>query len=768
MLELKNITKNYKTGNYTQQALIDISISFRKKEFVSILGPSGSGKTTLLNIIGGLDKYTSGDLIINGTSTKQFKDRNWDSYRNSCIGFVFQSYNLISHISIIDNVMMSMTLSNVNPKIKRKKALEALKKVGLINHINKRPNQLSGGQMQRVAIARAIVNDPDIILADEPTGALDSKTSIQIMDLIKEIAKDKLVIMVTHNAELANAYSTRIVELADGKIISDSNPITNKEKNNKFNIRKTSMKFKTALKLSFNNIRTKKGRTFLTSFASSIGIIGIATILSLSNGFDKQIDKFEQGILSAMPIVISEQSVNLDNDTINELSGESLEKYPDIDYVIPSKNQLNLLIRKNIIDEDYINYLESMPTDYAYGYSYNKLTSLNLLSNTNGNISLVDTSNINLASIPVGLDGDNDTVINAYYDTLIGHLPQNKSELLLIVDANNQVDESILKMFGFNGEDNVSFEDLLNASVHLFLNDDYYIYNNGTFKLNADLTDLYNNHSIELKISGIARMKDDFPSYTQSSAVAYTPDLISYIIENNSKSKIVEYQKSVDYNVLTGMNFATDDASISSQSSLTKEQFLAYIGDESKPTTIYLYPRNFESKDKLLEYLDEYNQDKEEENKIVYTDQAKIISSMSGSIMSAITYVLVAFSSISLIVSSIMISVITYISVLERTKEIGILRALGARKKDITRVFNAETFIIGVCSGLIGIIIARILIIPINSIIYKLTELSNVAVMNPVHALILIIISTLLTMIGGLIPARLASKKDPVIALRKD
>ena len=768
MLELKNITKVYKVGDFEQRALNSININFRENEFVSILGPSGSGKTTLLNIIGGLDKYTSGDLKIFEVSTKKYKDKDWDSYRNNRVGFVFQSYNLIPHQTILSNVELALTLSGVGKKERKLRAKKALREVGLEEHINKKPNQLSGGQMQRVAIARALVNNPDIVLADEPTGALDSETSIQIMDLLKKISKNKLVIMVTHNPDLAKLYSNRIINLKDGKVTDDTNSYDGGEivKHKELNHKKTSMSFLTALKLSFNNIRTKKGRTILTAFASSIGIIGIALILSLSNGFDKQVKKYEKGIMSAMPVIISEQSMNIDSDTMKQLSGDHLEKFPDIDYVLPAKSQKESLVRNNNISDEYINYIENMPKEYSYGVSYNRYIKLNFIQRTSKGIDLVDTTNTSFGSIPKSFDKTNkNAVIEAYYDILSGRLPLNKNEIVIVVDANNRVSEDILNLLNIDIKDKINFKNIINKTIRLVLNDKLYIKNNGKFVVNNDMKDLYDN-SIELNVVGIIRMKEDFPSYVQSSFIIYTEELIDYVISKNENSDIVKEQKKIDTNILTGLPF--DEDGVSGTMSMTKENILSYLGADTPPYMIMLYPKDFDSKKDLLNYLDKYNENKEDANRIIYTDQAEMISSMSGSIMSAITIVLIAFSSISLVVSCIMIGIITYISVLERTKEIGILRSLGARKKDISRVFNAETFIIGITSGILGIIIAKILNLPINSIIYSLTDLSNVAKLNPVHALILIIISTLLTMIGGIIPSRIASKKDPVVALRTE
>ena len=773
MLEIKHIKKSYKTGDFVQKALNDVSIQFRQNEFVAILGPSGSGKTTLLNVLGGLDHYDSGDLIINGKSTKNFKAADWDAYRNNSVGFIFQSYNLIGHISIQDNVEMALTLSNVKKKERRKRAREALKSVGLLEHAHKRPNQLSGGQMQRVAIARSLVNNPDIILADEPTGALDSNTSKQIMDLIQKIASDKLVIMVTHNQDLAYQYATRVIEVKDGKVVSDSNPLTKEEQEEEqYKLKKTKMSFMEALYLSFNNIMTKKGRTLITAFASSIGIIGIALILSLSNGFDLQIDKFERGILSAMPIMISKQSMDLDEESLVQLTGEEQEKYPDKQTVIPKDNALESLVHQNKINDDYIDYIENISSDLVYGVSYTKMTALNVLTKHDGEVSVVDTQDISFSALPKSLDENTpNAAMEAYYDILAGTLPQKKEDIVLIVDASNRVNTEILQLLGFDTMDEIPFDEIIGKTIKVALNDDFYVKMGDYFVRNPDLQSVYDN-SITLTVSGILRMKEDFPSYVSSASLCYTDELLDEVIAANNESEIVKAQQASDVNVLTGMPFSDSTSNPSSSSSagmtMTKDTVLGYLGADQTPYMIYLFPKDFESKDELLEYLDAYNDDKEDDDKVIYMDQAELISSMSSSIMSAVTIVLIAFSSISLIVSSIMIGIITYISVLERTKEIGILRALGARKKDISRVFNAETFIIGITSGLIGIGIALILTIPANQIIYNLTELENVAILNPLHALILILVSMTLTMIGGFIPARIAAKKDPVEALRTE
>lgn len=765
MLELKNINKSYKTGNFIQHALKDVSINFRKNEFVAILGASGSGKTTLLNIIGGLDRYDSGDLIINNKSTKKFKSLDWDRYRNNCIGFIFQSYNLIPHISILDNVEMGMTLSGVNSKTRRRKAKEALKKVGLLEHIHKKPNQLSGGQMQRVAIARALVNDPDIILADEPTGALDTKTSIQIMELIKEIAKNKLVIMVTHNPDLAKEYATRIIEFQDGVKLSDSNPIKDTEKDNKtLKIRKTAMSFLTALKLSFNNIKTKKGRTLITAFASSIGIIGIGLILSLSNGFKIEVDKFEKNSLSQAPIIISTQAMSANSEDFEELTSKKLDKYPESKEVHVQKDIIKTMYHTNKITDNYISYLEKIDSKYLAGVSYAKGTNLIVVNkDSNNKYNLVSTLNSGVQEwtlLPTNPNNDKNGVIDNMYDVIAGEINNNEPGLILQVDSKNQVYESVLEALGIENKETVTFDEIMNKELKVILNNDYYIKSGNMFYPSQDLEKLYNNkNSITIKVQAIIRGKEDQEMLTNGSGFAYTSTLTQKVIEANKNSDIVKAQEKIDYNILTNSPF--DETN-------TKEYMLGYLGSDVAPIAIYLYPQDFNSKEEITNYLDKYNEDKKSDDKIEYTDMASMISSLSGGIMDAITVVLIAFSSISLIVSSIMISIITYISVLERTKEIGILRALGARKKDIKRVFNAETFIIGLTSGLLGIIIAYLLTIPTNHIIENLSGLAGVAKLNIIHAIILVIINVILTMIGGTIPARMASKKNPVEALRTE
>ena len=763
MLELKKISKSYKTGSFVQQALKEVSIQFRNNEFVAILGASGSGKTTLLNIIGGLDQYDSGDLIINNKSTKKFKAIDWDRYRNHCVGFIFQNYNLIPHISILDNVEMGMTLSGVNSKTRKKKAKEALKKVGLLEHIHKKPNQLSGGQMQRVAIARALVNNPDIILADEPTGALDTKTSIQIMDLIKEIAKDKLVIMVTHNPDLAKDYATRIIEFKDGTKISDSNPVTEKEKDTSIlKIKKTAMNFRTALKLSFNNIKTKKGRTLLTAFASSIGIIGIALILSLSNGFKIEVDNFEKNTLSQAPVIISTQAMTMSEETVSQIKKEDSPKYPKEEKVYALENVMETVLHTNILSDEYIEYVKKLDTSLLSGVSYQQATNFNIITKTKDGYKLV-TDGSNWTLLPTNPNKNESGIIYDNYDILAGEINENEPGLILQVNSKNQIYQSTLEALGLSGKE-VSFEDILNQELKVVGNDDYYLQYGSIFVPNQDLEKLYQNkNNITLKVQAIIRGKSDKEMITNGSGIGYTNALTELVISKNKDSKIVSYQEKSNYNILTNQPFDEKDGSMN-----TKEIMLGYLGKDVKPNVIYLYPKDFESKKEITTYLDKYNEGKEEKDVVEYTDMAAMISTLSGNIMDAITVVLVAFSSISLIVSSIMIAIITYISVLERIKEIGILRALGARRKDIKRVFNAETFIIGLTSGILGILIAYLLIIPANQIIENLSGLAGVAKLNIYHAIILVIINIILTMIGGAIPSRMASKKDPVEALRTE
>ena len=543
-------------------------MQFRKNEFVAILGPSGSGKTTLLNIIGGLDRYDDGNLIINNRETKNFKDSEWDAYRNNCIGFIFQSYNLIGHIDVLANVEMGMTLSGVSSKERRKKALEVLDRVGLSEHAHKRPNQLSGGQMQRVAIARALANDPDIILADEPTGALDSKTSVQIMELIQEIAKDKLVIMVTHNPELAHTYATRIIEMKDGEILSDSNPLKEKEENSEdYTIKKTSMGFLTSLKLSLNNIRTKKGRTILTAFASSIGIIGIALILSLSNGFDQQISKFEGNTLSTLPVIVQRQSVDLEQ--FMQSLEDGLEEYPDTSYVIPLDEEANSSVHQNVLNEDYVQYIENLSSADASGINYSYAVALNLLAKGSDGVSLLNTNELDISSLPHSLQDSETSLVQEQMDILAGNVPTEKDELLLVVDSKNRVSKGLLDDLGFDTETSIDFDSILGKEIKVAFNDDYYKAVGNYFVPTNDLNALYDNeNNLTLKIVGVARLKEDYADYLGYRGLYYTNDLIDYVIRQNENSQVVQKQLSVNYNVLSGEQLNEEG----------KETVLDYLG----------------------------------------------------------------------------------------------------------------------------------------------------------------------------------------------
>ena len=819
MLELKKIYKEYITGDFKQIALDKVNLNFRKNEFVSILGPSGSGKTTLLNIIGGLDNYTSGDLIINEVSTKDFKDNDWDIYRNHRVGFIFQNYNLIGHQSILSNVELALTLSGVGKSERRKKAILALKKVGLEKHINKNPNQLSGGQMQRVAIARALVNDPDILLADEPTGALDSTTSQQIMKLLKEVAKDKLVIMVTHNSELARAYSTRIIELRDGSIISDSNPYVGKvntvedEIIRKNKTKKTHMSFKTALGLSFNNLKTKKGRTILTAFAGSIGIIGIALILSLSNGVNKYIENVEAETLSSYPLTIMEESADLTEVMGILASGKDKEINHDKDKIYSNTimnkmfNSFVTKVSKNDL-KTFKKYLDNNDeigkyvNEIKYGYNID----LNIFNTYNGELVKVNPSNLMsdlgminsnemssmYSSFGMGSNDvfvelmDNKENVLSQYDLIYGSYPEKYDEVVLIVNSNNEIsdytlyalglkEQKMLKEMMYNvmkGEEvddtnlEFSYEDICNIEFKLMINTDLFTKEGNRYVDRSNDLNYVNSildKSVPLKVVGILRGNDDSVSYvSKTGGVGYTSKLTEYVINNVKNSSIVhEQENNKEVNIFTGSSFELGES---------YEDNLRKLGVTSvdNPSSISIYSKDFEAKENVVRIIDEYNKETLEEKKITYTDTIGLLINNVTTIVNIISYVLIAFVSISLVVSSIMIGIITYISVLERTKEIGILRSIGASKKDIARVFNAETFIIGLFAGCMGIIITLILNIPINVIINNLSGISGITKLPLVGSIMLIIISVLLTMLGGLIPSKIASNKEPVLALRTE
>ena len=878
MLQLKNIVKDYVSGDTTVQALKGIDITFRDSEFVSILGQSGCGKTTLLNIIGGLDQYTSGDLIINGRSTTKYKDSDWDTYRNHTIGFVFQSYNLIPHQSVLSNVELALTLSGVSKAERRKRAVEVLEKVGLGDQIHKKPNQMSGGQMQRVAIARALVNNPDILLADEPTGALDSATSIQIMELLKEISKDRLIIMVTHNPELAEKYSSRIVRLLDGKVTDDTMPyeptdgrVTENDRSGKGKRKKgTSMSFVTALSLSANNLMTKKGRTLLTAFAGSIGIIGIALILALSSGFQSYIKRVEEDTLSSYPIAIEEEQVDYSSMMsafMGQHVGEASEKE---DGKIYSNNIISEMLNSmmsqvqvnNLADfkkflEDRNNGFDEFVSDIQYGYS----TTLNIYKEDTsdgivqvnpstvldtigmGQLSGMSGSSMMSSSMMGGGSWDvwseligNRTLLESQYDVIAGRWPNAYNEIVLIVDENNEISDYALYALGIKdqnevadtmtrlakGEEVVSYkteytyEDILDLRYRLIVNTDFYSYNeeNDSYTDVREAEDSYRAaiaDGIQLQVVGILRPDPDAVTGAVSGSVGYTSALMEYVINQINASDIVKKQAAApETDVITGLPFTKDGEEVEMENtfdittltpeqqaylaSLSQEELEAFmasymqpatssatydgnmeafgVADLEKPSSIMIYPVDFASKDMISDKISEYNDavraEGREEAVINYTDYIGLMMSSISTIINAISYVLIAFVAISLVVSSIMIGIITYISVLERTKEIGILRSIGASKHDISMVFNAETLIVGFVSGAMGIIVTMLLIIPINAIIKNLSGISNVAGLPWLAALILVLISMALTFIAGLIPAKMAAKKDPVVALRSE
>ncbi len=782
MLELKDIRKTYHVGDIETKALDGISVAFREREFVAILGTSGSGKTTCLNIIGGLDQYDSGDLRIKGKSTRDFRDSDWDAYRNNSIGFVFQSYNLIAHLSIVANVELGMTLSGVSREEKHRKALEALEKVGLKEHLHKKPNQLSGGQMQRVAIARALANDPEILLCDEPTGALDSTTSIQIMDLIKEVAKDKLVIMVTHNPELADQYADRIIRFSDGKITDDSHPHAERPKEDQFRLKKTSMKLRTALHLSFNNLYTKKGRTFLTAFASSIGIIGIAVILSLSTGFQAEINDFQAGAMAEFPVIISQatQEVNME-----EYMQESeiwhdrvtgTGEYADTKGVQLVDSSAAIKRHTNKLEGEFADYLGKISPDICGSIGYVRIANMNLVRKTedgyvpvsfagpmmSGKMSgMTSTSSMGLSCYPDSLRGEG--YLEKNYELLAGSYPASETDVVLVINTRNELEKSMIEQLGFRleeGQTEVLFDEIVGTSFRVIDNNDFYVTTQyGTFLPGTDYEAMYRSEAgFDVRIAGIVRAKKGTSMSMLAAGIAYSDALTKRIIDAGIKSDIVKAQQASDINIMTMQEFNEGE----------KEQFIAYLGGSSVPYMVLLFPSSFEAKDAVVAYLDAYNEGRAEEDVVTYTDLAGTMSSMTSGIMDGITIVLVAFAAISLVVSMIMICIITYTSVIERTKEIGILKALGARKKDITRVFDAETMILGVFSGLLGVFIAWLCTFPINSVINRFAGLTGASHLQMKHALILVIISTVLTVLGGHIPAKMASKKDAVEALRAE
>lgn len=872
MLKLVNITKEYTVGDTSVEALRGVDIEFRKNEFVSILGPSGCGKTTLLNIIGGLDRYSDGDLIISGRSTKEFRDSDWDTYRNHTIGFVFQSYNLIPHQSVLSNVELALTLSGVSRSQRRARAKAALERVGLGDQLSKKPNQMSGGQMQRVAIARALVNDPEILLADEPTGALDSETSVQIMELLKEIAQDRLVIMVTHNPDLANEYSTRIIRLFDGKVTDDSNPCSEEQQpDTGVRHKRPSMSFFTAFSLSCNNLLTKKARTILTSFAGSIGIIGIALILSLSSGVQAYIDGVEEDTLSSYPIMLEQTTTDV-NDMVSSLMSENIEageRDPDKLYSNDIMTQMMSTMVNGATSNDlekfkaYIEGEGKEIADYATDIKYSYSTTLNIYTPDGYQVSPSGVFSALMSEMGGGASNsagsmqggmmasnaevwhellDNDELLEKQYDVIAGRMPENSHEAVVIVGENNEISDYTLYTLGLKDSAELkemmkdamagkklpepklseyTYDEILNLKFRLLINTDYYSKNELGLWSDMREDELYILSKLEtapeIKIVGILRADSDSAMSGASGTVGYLSSLMTELITDVNNSEIVKQQKeNPETDVLTGLPFATDDKHTieeleayvatlpaesqaqfgayikqmraqgltdeqivsrfstyleATKSSATYEQNLAAMGvsDLANPKTISIYPKDFESKETISSLIEEYNNKQEDEDgQITYTDYIGLMLSSVTTIINAISYILIAFVSISLIVSSIMIGIITYISVLERTKEIGILRAMGASKGDVSRVFNAETLIVGFAAGAIGIGVTLLLLIPINAIIEAITDIGGLAILPTGGAIILVIISMMLTFIAGLIPSRIAARRDPVTSLRTE
>lgn len=843
ILELKDIKKDYKLADNVVPALKGVSMAFRHNEFVSILGPSGCGKTTMLNIIGGLDQYTSGDLIIKGQSTKKFKGGDWDTYRNHSIGFVFQSYNLIPHLSVLGNVELALTLAGISSKERKQRAMAVIERVGLKNECKKRPNQLSGGQMQRVAIARALVNNPEILLADEPTGALDSKTSVQIMELIKEISKERLVIMVTHNTELAEKYSSRIIKLLDGKVIDDSNPPSenddaleriietlpqnaqNLQKNDKkaFKKKKSSMSVFTAFMLSLKNLITKKGRTILTSVAGSIGIIGVALVLAISNGFTNYINKMQTDTLGGYPIAVS--TVAIDYSSLSSFMGESNKVGTSEEEGSFGVYNPSTIIAKmgnyNFISDKFVKYINDyIEEDNKKGdrkslssIQFTYATNLKVLTEGSEGVIFVDTkpttSSIYGTSSSLFYEGlaDKDFVLSNY-DIVEGKYPENKNEVLLVLNSTGALSTDMLTKLGIavsvnsEGEyERILYSDVVGKTYKVISNDTYYtpVYDSEgnvtefSTLAKADYQTAFDGASETLSICGVMKPRKDIVVEVFDAGIMYLPELATSYQQDCKNSLIV--QKSiddgkfyvpftVDISELKGFglgiqNFNTPAEIVGFVKSsfdidMTAEEAtnlgLQMVGASTIPTGIYLYPKNFDGKAEVLKLIDDWNASENgAHNKIVYTDATEVLTGTLGELINIISYVLIAFAAISLLVSSIMIGIITYVSVVERTKEIGVLRSIGARKRDIARVFNAETFIIGLFAGLIGVVLTYILCFPVNAIIAKVSGgLKNIAVLKFDHALILIAVSFVLTLISGLIPARIASKKDPVVALRSE
>jgi len=776
MLQLKDIKKQYQTFGLMDHALAGINLTFQKNEFVSILGPSGSGKTTMLNIIGGLDRYTSGDLLIDGKSTNDFSDNDWDAYRNSTIGFVFQNYNLISHLSVIDNVEMALRLSGVSSKERKERATKVLTAVGLADHLKKRPNQLSGGQMQRVAIARALVNDPKILLADEPTGALDSKTSAQIIELMHEISKDRLVIMVTHNADIAHRFSDRIITLLDGRVTEDTRPVypdDSQDHTEKLINKKTSMSYFTAMKSSFRNLLTKKGRTIITSIAGSIGIIGIALVLSISTGMTSYVTEMQSDTLAGFPLTISSQvSTDFFSNRAENMSsligaGSDSSDFPTDAMVYSYDSAANTKMHTNVINQTFLDYLDQIDSSLINSVSYTRAISMNLVAETSVGAYIkvpVSTSGGSMFSGGTKIFSeipDNPDFIQSQYDLLAGDYPTDYSQLLLVIDSHNRIDVTVLNALGIDVNENYTFNDFIGKTFKVIPNDQYYQASGAIFLPSTDYETMYQDpDAVTISIAGILRISPDASSELLSKGVNYTTMLTEHMLDIEASSQIVLAQTTNHTSsVLTGQTF---------NATITYQNVMRSIGGDATPTGVQIYPVSFDAKDAIKTYLNEYNVGKTEDDSIIYTDLAAIISSTISNLISTITIILAAFAGISLIVSSIMIGIITYVSVVERTKEIGIMRSLGARKKDISRIFSAETIIIGLASGLLGVLIAGLLNIPVNLLIQRFIGVAGFSILTIQVAVTLIALSTVLTLIAGLFPSGIAARRDPVAALRTE
>jgi putative ABC transport system permease protein len=796
-LKLTNIQKTYRNGEIVH-ALKGVSLEFRENEFVSILGPSGCGKTTMLNIIGGLDRYDTGDIELAGLSTKNFKDADWDAYRNRSIGFVFQSYNLISHQTVLQNVEIAMTLSGVSASERKRRAKEALVSVGLSDQMKKRPNQLSGGQMQRVAIARALVNNPEIIFADEPTGALDSQTSVQIMEILKEIAKTKLVVKVTHNGELAEKYSNRIIRLLDGELQSDSNPLfkdnvteskkepTAKESIDKKTLKKTSMSMITAATLSFKNLLTKKGRTITTAIAGSIGIIGVALVLALSTGLSNYMTQMQTESLSGLPIIINESPQMIEMGPPGGGSpfgsSDSTGMYTTENVIHRYDRNANTVLHQNILTDEFFDYIANIQSALpgaVNSVSYTRAVEMNLLARGEDSVVKFETSSNGGSSGMGGTFGgsslywqemdNNDELILSLYD-LVGEgsrLPAEKNEVALVVDEFNRIDMEFFEKLGmFTEFESYELTDFIGLTIlKIIPNDTYYTLTPDGLFVPASVSDyeglFFNGDGIELTITGILRIKEHSSSLTGylSTGLVYTTALTDFIVENAQNSEIAIAQINSDTDVLLNTPFTNEN---------DKRQRLLQLGADTTPVGVSIYPRDYAGKDAIIEYLDAFNVGRPSAEQIVYTDIAEMVGSMITTMLNTVTYVLIAFAAISLIVSTIMIAIIIYVSVIERTKEIGILRSVGARKKDISRVFNAEAMLIGLVAGLIGISITYLLQIPLNSIVSTLAGVSGIASLPLMYAIMLVLGSIGLTLIAGFIPSKMAAKKDPVVALRTE